>query len=164
MASVPMPPEGPTTSLNTEYLMTLYAPVDPPKPVDSNLVIYHVRTGGWVAGPKIRGRLIAPTADWLRMMPSGVSRFDARGLIETDDGELISLSFGGVMHVEPQIAERLSRGEILKAEDCYSITTPTFQTGSQKYAWLNRIQAIGKLIEADAGEASHVTYDIFIVR
>jgi len=37
--------DGPTTSVSTEYLMTLYAPVDPPKAVDSTLVIYNVRVG-----------------------------------------------------------------------------------------------------------------------
>src|SRR6266536_2205565 len=92
--------EGPTTSVSTEYLMILYAPVDPPKAVDSSLVIYNVRPGGWVAGPKITGKLISPTADWLTIMPSGVSRFDARGAIETDDGEFIYLRFGGVVHFD----------------------------------------------------------------
>lgn len=154
---------GPTTALETAYLMTLYAPVDPPKPIDPGLVIYHVRPGGWVAGPNIKGTLVAPTADWLRILPSGVSRFDARGLIETDDGALISLSFGGVVHFEPATLERLNRGEVVRSGGFYSITTPTFQTGSPAYSWLNRIQAIGKLIEADAGANSHVTYDIFTV-
>lgn len=158
------PDEGPTTSVSTEYLMTLCAPVDPPKAVDATLAIYNVRPGGWVSGPKIRGKLVSPTADWLRIMPSGVSRFDARGAIETDDGELIYLTFGGVLHLEEREANRLRNGEVLKADDCYSITTPTFQTSSQKYFWLNRIQAIGKLIEATAGEDSHATYDIFIVK
>jgi hypothetical protein len=164
MTAISATGDGPTTSVSTEYLMTLYAPVDPPKAVDSTLVIYNVRPGGWVAGPKIRGKLSSPTADWLRMLPSGVSRFDARGAIDTDDGELIYFSFGGVVHFEEQATHRLCKGEVLKADDGYSITTPTFQTGSQKYFWLNRIQAIGKLIEVKAGEDGYVAYDIFIIR
>ncbi|MBV9757587.1 MAG: DUF3237 domain-containing protein [Alphaproteobacteria bacterium] len=142
--------------------MTLYAPVDPPKPIDPTLVIYLVRAGGWVAGPKIKGTLAAPTADWLRIMPGGVSRIDARGLIETDDGALISLTFGGVVHFEPEALERLNRGEVVRSGGFYSITTP-FQTNAPSYAWLNRMQAVGKLIEADAGAGAHVTYDIFAV-
>jgi hypothetical protein len=55
-----LPAGGPTTALEIEYLMTLFAPVDPPKPIDPTLVIYHVRPGGWVAGPKIKGTLVAP--------------------------------------------------------------------------------------------------------
>jgi uncharacterized protein DUF3237 len=163
VSATSVPVEGPTTSVNTEYLMTLYAPVDPPKAIDSGLVIYKVRAGGWVAGPKIIGKLISPTADWLTIMPSGVSRFDARGAIETDDGELIYLHFGGVVHFDERAGHRLSRGEILKAGDFYSITTPTFRTASEKYSWLNRIQGIGKLVEARGGEDSYVKYDIFIV-
>ena len=163
MKARPSSAHGPTTALQTEFLMTLYAPVDPPKPIDPGLVIYLVRPGGWVAGPKITGTLVAPTADWLRILPSGVSRFDARGLIETEDGALISLSFGGVVQFEPEALERLGRGEVVRSGGFYSITTPTFQTSSPDYSWLNRIQAVGKLIEADAGPDSHVAYDIFAI-
>lgn len=63
MIARPSSAVGPTTALETEFLMTLYAPVDPPKPIDPGLVIYLVRPGGWVAGPNIRGTLVAPTAD-----------------------------------------------------------------------------------------------------
>jgi len=52
-----------TTKITTEYLMTLYAPLDPPQRIDSSLVIYNVRPGGWVKGTRIKGALIAPAAD-----------------------------------------------------------------------------------------------------
>jgi hypothetical protein len=50
-----------TTTISTEYLMTIYAPLDPVRGVDSRLYIYNVRDGGWVKGPKINGTIIAPS-------------------------------------------------------------------------------------------------------
>ena len=56
------------------------------------------------------------------------------------------------------------KGEVLKADECYFVTAPTFQTKSEKYAWLNAIQAIGKMVEQKRGEGSFVKYDIFAVK
>jgi Protein of unknown function (DUF3237) len=50
------------------------------------------------------------------------------------------------------------------ANDEYFIISPTFETTSKKYAWLNDVVAIGKIVSHKMGEGSHVTYDIFIVR
>jgi len=41
-----------TTTITTEYLMTIYAPLDPVQTMDSALYIYYVRPGGWVKGPQ----------------------------------------------------------------------------------------------------------------
>jgi hypothetical protein len=49
---------GQTTQIKTEYLMTLYAPLDPAQQIDSSAVIRNVGSGGWVKGPKINGTLI----------------------------------------------------------------------------------------------------------
>jgi hypothetical protein len=55
-----------TTQITTEYLMTLYAPLDPPQQIDNSLIVYNAREGGWVKGPKVKGTLLARAADWLR--------------------------------------------------------------------------------------------------
>jgi hypothetical protein len=58
--------------------MTLYAPLEAGQAVDSALYIYNVGPGGWVKGPKINGTILAPSGDWSRVLPSGVSRLDVR--------------------------------------------------------------------------------------
>ena len=161
---VPVSAEGPETSIKTEYLMTLHAPLDPPQAVDQGLLVYNVQPGGWVEGPRIKGKLLAPAADWLRVMPSGVLRLDVRGTIQTDDGELIYVIYGGAIQCSKEQADRLTTIGQLKADDCYFITAPTFQTKSDKYAWLNGVQAVGKMISVKAGEGSHVRYNIFAVK
>lgn len=154
-----------TTELKTEYLMTYVALLELPYAVDNSLVIVNVKPGGWAKGPKISGKFISPGADWLRVMPSGVLRLDVRATIKTDDDQLIYLSYNGIIQHSKESAEKLNNGELLTTKDIpYFITAPTFQTSSEKYAWLNSVQAINKVVEVKLGEGGYVKYDVFIIR
>jgi uncharacterized protein DUF3237 len=96
-AAGPAAAEGPTTSLKTEYLMTLNAPLDAPQAIDQSLLVFNVQAGVSVEGPKIKGKIVAPAADWGRIMPSGVFRLDVRLTIRTDDNQLIFMTYGGAI-------------------------------------------------------------------
>jgi hypothetical protein len=148
-----------------EYLMSYKALLEPPMPVDNSLVIVNVKPGGWVRGPKINGKFVAPGADWLRIMPSGVLRLDVRATIVTDDNQVIYLNYAGVAVHSTESAAKAGRGEVVTWKDVqYFITAPTFQTSSEKYAWLNGVQAINKGVEFKLGEDGYVVYDVYIVR
>lgn len=154
-----------TAQIKTEYLMTYQAPLDPPVAIDGSLQIFNVKTGGWVKGPQINGTFASPGGDWLRTMPSGVFRLDVRGLIRTDDGADIYVSYNGIIQHSKESAERLMKGEVLTDKDMpYFVTAPTFQTSSAKYAWLNGVQAVAKMVEVKAGDGGYVKYDVFVVR
>jgi hypothetical protein len=154
-----------TAQIKTEYLMTYVAPLDAPIPIDGSLQIFNVKPGGWVKGPKVNGTIVSPGGDWLRMMPSGVFRLDVRATVRTDDGADIYFSYNGIIQHSKESAERLMKGEVLTDTDMpYFVTAPTFQTSSEKYAWLNGVQAVGKMVELKAGEGAYVKYDVFIVR
>ncbi len=154
-----------TTQIQTEYLMTLLAPLDAPIVVDGSLQIFNVPSGGWAKGPKINGTLLAPGGDWLRMMPSGVFRLDVRATVRTDDGADIYVSYNGIIQHSAESAARLMKGEVLTDKDIpYFVTAPTFQTSSENYAWLNGVQAIGKMVEVKAGDGGYIKYDVFSVR
>lgn len=153
-----------TTQIATEYLMTLYAPLDAPQQIDASLLVYNVRAGGWVKGPKVNGTVLSPAADWLRVMPGGSLRLDVRATVKTDDGALIYVTYSGVISRSKEASDRLAKGDLLTSKDLYFITAPTMQTASEKYAWLNHVQCVGKVVELKAGQDSFVKYDIFIVR
>ena len=52
---------APTMSIATEYLMTLHAPIaGVPQRIDEALTIFH-SDSGTVEGPRIKGRILAPT-------------------------------------------------------------------------------------------------------
>jgi hypothetical protein len=155
--------EGPTTSLQTEFLMTLQAALDPPQIADANQLIFNV-SSGWVEGPRIKGKILPPSGDWGRTLPSGVFRVDVRVTIQTDDGATIFISYNGARLCPKETQEKFLKGDVLKGDECYFLTAPTFQTKSEKYAWLNAIQAIGKMVEQKRGDGSFVKFDIFAVK
>jgi len=152
-----------TTKISPEYLMTLYAPLDPPQKIDDSLIIYNVGPGGWVNGPKIKGAVIAPAADWLRVMPGGNLRQDVRLTVKTDDGALIYVTYSGIINRSKDVAKRASSGEMLTPADEYFLMVPTMETSSEAYFWLNHVQCVGKMVEVKTGANSFVKYDIFVV-
>ena len=154
---------GPTTSVQGEYLMTLYVPIVEAHQVDDTLrVVNH--PDGWVEGPQIKGKIIPPSSDALRNMGNGVFRLDVRLTIQTDDDQIIFVSYNGIFQCQKEVLERYVKGEMLRTSDCYFITAPTFETKSERYGWLNGVQAIGKMLEIKRGEGAHVMYDIFVIR
>jgi hypothetical protein len=160
---IPSGAGGPTASVQTEYLMTLHAPLAPPLAVDQSLLVVGVPpTGGWVEGPRIKGKLVGPGGDWLRVMPSGILRLDVRATIQTDDNELIFTSYNGVIQCSKEQMDRFNAGEELKVADCHFIIAPTYETKSEKYGWMNGVQAVGKMISIKGGD--HIDYDIFTVK
>jgi Protein of unknown function (DUF3237) len=151
-----------TTKISTEYLMTLYAPLEPGQEIDSSLYVSNVRPGGWVKGPRINGTLLAPSGDWFRVLPSGASRLDVRATIKTDDGALIYITYNGIFKDSEETEARASKGEVLTSTDMYFVIAPTMQTSAKKYDWLNGVQCIGKMVSYKSD--SYVKYDIFVVR
>ena len=153
-----------TTEVATEYLMTYLAPLER-YPIDSSTVIVNVRPGGWVKGPRVKGKIIPPGGDWVTIKPSGVSRLDVRLLIETDDGAHISMTYNGVFVPSKEVTDALNRGEVVTSKTVpYFVTAPTFQTSDERYGWLNKIQAVGKMVELKRGDGAYIKYDVFIVR
>jgi len=153
--------QTPTVSIETEYLATVEAPLEPAQSAGFRAIV-NVPAGGTVRGPKINGTIIAPTGDWLIIMPDGSLRLDVRGTIKTDDGEIILVTYSGAFAASKEVMDRFNNGEVITSKDATLITAPQFTTGSKKYEWLNHIQAVGKMVSVQHGVK--IKYDLFIVR
>ena len=156
-----------TTQPKFEYLMTYKALLEPGYMPDGTLIVVNVLNGGWAKGSNISGSFIQPGGDWLRVLPSGALRLDVRATLKTDEGDLLYISYNGIIqHTETSLA-KLNAGEKVTNKDIgYFVTAPTVQTASKKYDYLNRVQLINKFVEARLGKdgESYVMYDVFIVR
>ena len=153
----------PSTKVTTEYILTLHVPLDAPQIASDNLQIFNIRPGGWVNG-LVRGEVVAPGADWLRIMSDGTRRLDVRLSIKTHDDAIILVTYQGrATAAPPDVAQRLAAGETLGPDQIYFLTTPTFKTDAPAYAWLNHIVAVGKLVSFNREKDRHVTYDVFKV-
>ena len=153
--------QTPTVSVETEYLATVEAPLEPPQSAGFRAIV-NVPAGGTVRGPKINGTIVPPTGDWLIILPDGSLRLDVRGTIKTDDGEIILVTYSGAFAASKEVMDRFNNGEVITSKDATLITAPQFTTGSKKYEWLNHIQAVGKMVSVQHGVK--IKYDLFIVR
>jgi len=82
--------------------------------------------GGSFEGDRLRGTVLGG-GDWVTKNADGFFELDARVTLATDDGALIHVTFGGV------------RDDVSH----YFRTLPRFETASPKYAFLNRLLAVG---------------------
>jgi len=99
-------------------------------------------TGGRFSGERLSGRVLAGGADWQLIRADGVADLDARYTLETSDGALIYVRNRGYRHGSPEIIRRLASGEAVDPSLYYMRTTPRFETGDPRYAWLNRIVCV----------------------
>jgi len=108
--------------------------------------IFEVSSGS-ITGYRINGSMKgSAAADWLVVGPDGTGTLDVRALVETDDGALVFIQYTG--RVDVTVA------------DAPVYSTPRFETGDDRYRWLNKIQAVGK----GRFDGTTLTYELCEVR
>jgi len=116
-------------------------------------------TGGSFSGAKLSGRVLPGGADWQVIRADGVADLDARYTLETGDGALIYVRNRGYRHGPSNILEKLAAGEAVDPSLYYMRTTPLFETGDARYAWLNRMICVA----SGARRAAAVELEVFSV-
>ncbi len=155
-------PELPDT-ITTERLIDIHVDLEPAQhlgatPAGARSVF--IIAGGTFDGPQLRGTVRPGGGDWFVQRTNGAGELDVRMTLETDDGALIYLRYTGVLDVDPTVMARVFAGEDVSPSEYYFRTQPRFETGAEKYAWLNKLVCIGSGIVAP----SRVAYRIFAVR
>ena len=117
-------------------------------------------TGGRFSGARLAGRVLAGGADWQVIRPDGVADLDARYTLETEDGALIYVRNQGYRHGPPDVLRKLAAGETVDPALYYMRTTPRFETGDARYAWLNRIVCVA----TGARRAAAVELEVFEIK
>ena len=135
----------PETSLPVEHVFTITANTSINASIDgpAGTRIIIDASSGTFEGPKLKGTVKGPGGDWVIMRPDGTLVLDVRLLLETDDGAAIYMTYRGV-------------GKDMGA---WIRTAPAFETGDERYAWLNNIQAVS----TGASDGSSVTYEVYQV-
>jgi hypothetical protein len=134
-------------SLPVEFLFTITVTTDTTGIIargpHGTRVIVDASTGTF-EGPKLKGNVKGPGGDWLTIRPDGVWHLNVRVLLETDDGAAILMQYTGI---------GVDGGANIR-------TTPLFETGDERYAWLNSVQGVA---HGSVGDGN-VTYDVYALR
>ncbi len=133
------------TTLRLEPLFIFQIEVKPPSVIGATPG--HDRrigeiAGGSFEGEKLRGKILSGGSDWQSLRADGTTTLNVRLVMQTDDGELIAMTYLGMRHGPKEVLDRIGRGESVSPTEYYMRATPYYETASQKYGWLNRIVSV----------------------
>ncbi len=113
---------------------------------------------GKVSGPYLNGQALPDSGgDWALFRPDDVLAFDARYMLQEDDGTLILLRNNGYLWGRhPDTIAKIQawifdNGPIVPEEDYYLRAFPTFEVEKGKHDWLMRHVIIGIGRRKEAG-------------
>ena len=97
---------------------------------------------GSFKGERLQGAIQPYGADWFLVRPDGVGELDVRVTLQTDDDALIYMRSEGFLKYSRENAKKVLSGEADPSEYYFRERT-VFETGSDRYEWLNSIVAVG---------------------
>jgi hypothetical protein len=152
-----LPPE--MTTLKLEPIFIFQIQVNPPS-VIGQTPGYDRRigeiSGGRFEGERLRGKILTGGSDWQSLRADGTVTINVRLVMQTDDGELIGMTYLGMRHGPKEVLDRIGRGEKVSPTEYYMRVTPYFETASEKYGWLNRIVSVAYGHRMAGGAIYHV--------
>ena len=105
---------------------------------------------GEFQGPRLRGKAVPNSGgDYALFRPDGVLAFDARYMLQEEDGTLILLNNRGYLWGrQPETMQRLREmafagGPTVEPAEYYLRATPTFEVESGRHDWLMRHVFVG---------------------
>jgi hypothetical protein len=125
-----------------EFAFDIKIKVQPGRGLDSGTLAKGVRrmipiVGGTFEGPAIKGNIIPGGYDFQLLRNDGVTEIDARYVLQTDDGALITIINQGLRHGPEDVMRQMADGIEVDPSLYYFRSVPMFETGSEKYKWLN---------------------------
>ncbi len=87
------------------------------------------RPVGTIEGPRLNGRVVANSGgDWALYRPDNAVEFDARYMLEADDGTPIYMINRGFRHAPPETAAKMEALEPVDPSMYYMRVSPSFET------------------------------------
>lgn len=116
---------------------------------------------GTIAGPLLNGRLIPRSGgDYPLVRPNGVIDFDARYVLEADDGAIIYLQSRGFRWGSEEAMAKMASNQPVEFDEYYMRVSTKFDAPEGKYEWMTKHIFVGVAEKTPGGNAIHY----FIVR
>lgn len=98
---------------------------------------YWEMSEGTLEGQGLRAHVAMPGGDWMTISSDRFGRPDVRVQLESDDGELILLHYTGLVERTDAFQTAAEANRATDSEDQYTRFAMTFDTGAERYRWLN---------------------------
>ena len=116
---------------------------------------------GTIEGPRLNGRVVPMSGgDFPLVRPDGVIDFDARYLLEAEDGAIIYMQNRGYRWASESVMERMRRNEPVESHEYYMRVVPKFDAPEGPHEWLSRHVFVGTAEKLPGANRIHY----FVVR
>jgi hypothetical protein len=113
--------------------------------------------GGSFDGARLRGTVDGGGSDWVTQRSDGLMLIDVRLTLHTDDGATIGMVYTGIARARSaELMARFRQRERLSYDEFYLRATPRFESGDERYAWLNGVIAVANGERTEQGGRYHV--------
>jgi hypothetical protein len=119
---------------------------------------YYAKSGTAV-GNGFRADVLEDSVDYMLVRPDGVGVLDIHATLKTDDGAMITASYGGLIEFGEDGYQRMRAGDWPDMPKHQ--VAPRLLTESARYRWMNRTQFVG-VGQVDM-QALVIKYDIYAV-
>ena len=154
--------------IETEFLFEVRIPQGPHHLIGDGPLghrrITYPRAGAKVRGPRLNGEVLEGGGDPFLMRHDGVGYVDARITIRSDAGDVIMMSYEGVVRYSAEFAEAQERGELGSQEENYFYVSVLFETASDNYRWLNGTLGVARGFIPEDLPSPCIGYQVFAVR
>ena len=119
---------------------------------------YWIVSDAEIEGRRIKARIAAPGSDWMRVSDDGFWRPDVRVPFETDDGETVLMHYTGLVQQTDSFKHAAEANQPTEWNDQYMRLTIRFDTGAERYRWLNTSLFVAKGRLLGTGNIEYTVY------
>ena len=111
---------------------------------------------GTFEGPRLKGTVLPGSGgDYPHVRPDGVLDFNARYMLQEDDGTIIYMQNRGFRWGPPEVMKKLSERQPVDSSEYYMRTSPTFHVEEGPHDWLNKYVFVGVADKTPEGNIIH---------
>jgi Protein of unknown function (DUF3237) len=111
-------------------------------------------------GKRINAKLVSTGYDWMRISDDGYWRPEVRAQFRTDDGAVILMQYSGLVKHTESLMALASADRMTDCSSHYMRMIFSFNTGAEKYLWLNTSLFIAAAARVGAGQVEYEIYRV----
>jgi|SRR3954469_11179158 hypothetical protein len=119
------------------YRVKTTNPLAPTQGAPRGAIQYWQVSEAELVGERIKAKLAATGGDWMMMSPDGYWRPNVRAQFITEDGAVILMHYTGLVQQAEKFKRAAETDQPTDWEDQYMRLALRFDTGAERYRWLN---------------------------
>jgi hypothetical protein len=142
------------------YRVTSTGPLDTTEGSPWGARQYWEMSEATLSGERVAATLAMPGGDWMAVSDDGFWRPDVRVQFRTDDGAVILMRYTGLVEQSDVFKSAATEDRETSWDDQYMRLAVTFETGDERYRWLNESLFVARGRLLGTGRIEYTVYRV----